>query len=146
MADNKKTSIFNQACFLPSLADLQPVKIQLNNSVCSAFSPLWYTQHTHIQYEQTPTHTWSMDCDCCLWGMCFPTDSWPVSSPTFCFRLHVVSFPWFSPAYLAQLWGWLPVAIGKSIPFSSSVHFPVQGSGSWSNWLEYRNVFCIYAL
>lgn len=30
---------------------------------------------------------WYMDCDCCMWGMCFPTDSWLVSLSTFCFPI-----------------------------------------------------------
>lgn len=53
MADNKKTCIFHQPCFSPFLADLQPVKIQLNNSVRSAFTPPF----RHIQAEARHTHT-----------------------------------------------------------------------------------------
>ena len=122
MADNKKTSIFNQARIppnphthththththplhpTPSLTDLQPVKIQLNNSVRSAF-PFPFGTHTHIQYGQTHTHKhthdvftaiWCMDCDCCLWGMCFPADSWLVSPSTFWFGLHLFCCPCF---------------------------------------------------
>lgn len=57
MEDNKKTSIFNQACFLPpSLTDLQPVKIQLNNSVRSAF-PTPFGTHTHTYTVQAHMHT-----------------------------------------------------------------------------------------
>lgn len=52
-ADDMKTSIFHQALFPLSLSDLQPVKIQLNNSAHSAFSSL----QTHTDCVQTWKHT-----------------------------------------------------------------------------------------
>lgn len=62
--DSKKTSIFNQPCFLPPLlTDLQPVKIQLNNSVHSAFPiPFCYTRtlvraHTRTVQAHVRTNT-----------------------------------------------------------------------------------------
>lgn len=59
MKDNKKTSIFNQECFFflpPWLTDLQPVKIQLNNSACSAF-PTPFGTNTHTYSTGTCAHT-----------------------------------------------------------------------------------------
>lgn len=48
MLDNKNTSIFNQMyVFFPFFTDLQPVKIQLNNLLCSTFPLLWYMHNTH---------------------------------------------------------------------------------------------------
>lgn len=83
------------------LADLQPVKIQLNNSASSA-SPPPNPSQTHTRaHIRTPV--WNMDCDCCWWGLWVspPTADF-VSSPTFSFRLH---FPFtdFSPPYLSEL-------------------------------------------
>lgn len=104
MADNMKTLIFHQALFPPSLSDLQSVKIQLNNSVHSAFSSL----KTHIQYRPTGcTAVMYMDQGCCFW--CFQTNSWLISTFFIYFFLSVM---FFSP-YHHYLWCELPVDISS---------------------------------
>lgn len=127
LADNKKTSIFNQACviFPPHSLTFSPWKF--NSIIQYALHFLlfgtWTHTRTHTVWTDMYTHmmgvhthdwftaVWYMDCDCCLWGMCFPSDSWLVYSSAFCFRLHLLCFLWFFPLYLPGLWRWLPVAI-----------------------------------
>lgn len=59
MADNKNTSIFNQVCVFFPLTDLQPVKNQLNNLVCSAFPPHWYMDNIEFGMNRH-AHTLAM--------------------------------------------------------------------------------------
>lgn len=52
----RKHVFFIRDLFPPFLTDLQPVKIQLNNSVCSAFTPLLDTYTLSAYVHHTNTH------------------------------------------------------------------------------------------
>ncbi len=136
--------------FPPSLTDLQPVKIQLNNSVRSAFPTPFTTHSTHTYSVGTHAHThtvgsqqydiWIVIAAC---GECvFLLTADLYLRLHFVFRLHLFSLPCFSPPYLLQLV--LPTRGYKHInPFFPFLSFSKLGSETWSNWLEFSNAFCI---
>lgn len=118
------------------LTDLQPVKIQLNNSVRSAF-PTPSGTHTHV----VQTHTrdglaavWFMDCDCCMWGTCFHSDSWVVSRSTFCVSiLFVFLLPPPPPQLLPALCCGLRSSLIVRISAPPDSHFRKYLTSSFSS-------------
>lgn len=69
-------------------------------------------------------------------GMCFPTDSWLEPLPTFCFRLHLFSFPCFSPS---------AVVLAVEGLYAHKSHFPFSKARLRVDlmFFEFGNMFCM---